>query len=37
MKPYSLDLCQRIVESYTRHEGSIRRLAQRYKVGRDCV
>ena len=37
MKPYSVDLRQRIVDSYTHNEGSIRQLAQRYKVGRDCV
>ena len=37
MKPYSLDLRQRIIESYTQGEGSIRQLAARYKVGRDCV
>lgn len=37
MKPYSLDLRQRIIESYHQGEGSIRQLAARYKVGRDCV
>ena len=37
MKAYSLDLRQRIVESYTAGEGSIRQLAKRYKVGPDCV
>ncbi len=37
MKPYSIDLRQRIVDSYTAGEGSIRQLAKRYKVGPDCV
>ena len=37
MKAYSLDLRQRIVDSYLNGEGSIRQLAQRYKVGRDFV
>ena len=37
MKPYSLDLRQRIVDSYTNGEGSIRQLAKHYKVGPDCV
>ena len=37
MKPYSLDLRQKIVESYENQEGSIRQLAKRYKVSPDCV
>jgi len=37
MKPYSLDLRQRIIDSYTNGEGSIRQLAVRYKLGPDCV
>ncbi|NEQ96083.1 MAG: transposase [Cyanothece sp. SIO2G6] len=37
MKPYSLDLRQRIIDSYTNGEGSIRQLAVRYKVSPDCV
>ena len=37
MKPHSLDLRQRIVESYEAGEGSIRQLAKRYKVGPDAV
>ncbi|MEB3231361.1 MAG: hypothetical protein VKJ64_10155 [Leptolyngbyaceae bacterium] len=30
MKPYSLDLRQRIIDSYTNGEGSIRQLAVRH-------
>ena len=37
MKPYSLDLRQRIIDSHTKGEGSIRQLAKRYKVSPDCV
>lgn len=37
MKPHSIDLRQRIVESYEADEGSIRQLAKRYKVGPDAV
>ena len=37
MKPYSLDLRQKIVESYENGEGSIRQLAQRFKVSPDFV
>ena len=37
MKPYSIGLRQRIVDSYTHNEGSIRQLAQHYKVGHACV
>ncbi|MEM9218516.1 MAG: transposase [Cyanobacteria bacterium P01_F01_bin.150] len=37
MKPHSIDLRQRIVESYEAGEGSIRQLAKRYKVGPDAV
>lgn len=37
MKPYSLDLRQKIVESYENKEGSIRQLAKRFKVSPDCV
>ena len=37
MKPYSLDLRQKIVESYENQEGSIRQLAKRFKVSPDCV
>ena len=37
MKPYSLDLRQKIVESYKNQEGSIRHLAKRFKVSPDCV
>jgi transposase len=32
MKPYSLDLRTKIVEAYLQQEGSIRQLAQRFKV-----
>lgn len=37
MKPYSLDLRQKIVDSYENQEGSIRQLAKRFKVSPDCV
>ncbi|MGV2829380.1 helix-turn-helix domain-containing protein [Myxosarcina sp. GI1(2024)] len=37
IKPYSLDLRQKIVDSYEQQEGSIRQLAQRFKVSSDCV
>ena len=37
MKPYSIDLRQKIVESYEQGEGSIRQLAERFKVSSDCV
>lgn len=37
MKPYSLDLRQKIVDSYENKEGSIRQLAKRFKVGPDFV
>lgn len=32
MKPYSLDLRAKILEAYLQKEGSIRQLAQRFKV-----
>ena len=32
MKPYSLDLRQKVVEAYSNKEGSFRRLAKRFKV-----
>ena len=34
---YSLDLRQKIIDSYNNKEGSIRQLAQRFKVSPDCV
>ena len=37
MKPYSLDLRQKIVDCYENNEGSIRQLAKRFKVSPDCV
>ena len=37
MKPYSLDLRQKIVVAYENQEGSIRQLAKRFKVSPDCV
>lgn len=37
MKSYSLDLRQKIVDSYENNEGSIRQLAKRFKVSPDCV
>lgn len=36
-KAYSLDLRRRIIESYEQQEGSIRTLAKRYKVSKDCI
>src|SRR3712207_6656871 len=32
MKPYSIDLRQKIVDAYSNQEGSYRRLAQRFRV-----
>ena len=32
MKAYSLDLREKILESYLNHEGSVRQLAKRFKV-----
>lgn len=37
MKPYSLDLRQKVVDSYENQEGSIRQLAKRFKVSSDFV
>ena len=37
MKPYSIDLRQKIIDSYENKEGSIRQLAKRFKVSPDCV
>ncbi len=37
MKPYSLDLRQRVVEAYENKEGSLRRIARRFKVGPNTV
>lgn len=37
MKPYSIDLHQKIVTSYQNKEGSIRQLAKRFQVSPDCV
>lgn len=34
---YSLDLRQKIIDCYTNNEGSIRKLAKRFKVSPDCV
>ena len=36
-KAYSLDLRRRIIESYEQQEGSIRTLAKRYKVSKNCI
>ena len=36
-RAYSLYLRQKIVESYENNEGSIRQIAQRFKVSKDCV
>ena len=37
MKPYSLDLRQKIVDSYENQEGSMVAIAKRFKVSKDCV
>lgn len=37
MKPYSLDLRQKIVEAYQNGEGSLRQLAHRFKVSLSFV
>ncbi|CAA9562640.1 hypothetical protein AVDCRST_MAG81-776 [uncultured Synechococcales cyanobacterium] len=37
MKAYSLDLRQKIIDAYTNHEGSIRQVAQRFKVAKSFV
>jgi transposase len=37
MKPYSLDLRQKMVDSYCDGEGSIRTIAERFRVSADCV
>ncbi len=36
-RAYSLDLRQKIVDSYENQEGSIRQIAKRFKVSKDCV
>ena len=37
MPSYSLDLRQKVVESYENKEGSIRTIAKRFKVSKDFV
>ncbi len=37
MKPYSLDLRQRIIDTYESNEGTIRQIAQRFKVSISSV
>ncbi len=37
MKPYSSDLRQKVVDAYQNNEGSIRKLAQRFKVSPNFV
>lgn len=37
MKAYSLDLRQKIVETYKNQEGSVREVAKRFKVARSFV
>lgn len=37
MKPYSLDFRQKIIDAYNNAEGSIRKLAQRFRVSPDFV
>ena len=37
IKPYSLDLRQRVVEAYENKEGSLRRIASRFKVSLNTV
>jgi transposase len=36
-KPYSIDLREKIVEAYENKEGSMRKLAKRFKVSKNCV
>jgi len=36
-KPYSIDLRQKIVDTYENKEGSIRKLAKRFKVSKHFV
>jgi transposase len=35
--PYSLDLRQKVVEAYVNKEGSIRKLAERFKISKNAV
>jgi putative transposase len=35
--PYSLDLRQKVVEAYVNKEGSIRKLAERFKISKNVV
>jgi len=37
MKAYSLDLRQKIIHAYINQEGSIRQVAQRFKVAKSFV
>lgn len=37
MKPYSLDLRQRVVGAYENKEGPLRRIARRFKVSPNTV
>ena len=37
MKPYSLDLRQRIIDTYSNDEGTIRQIGQRFKVSISSV
>lgn len=35
--PYSLDLRQKVIEAYVNKEGSIRKLAERFKISKNAV
>jgi transposase len=35
--PYSLDIRQKVVEAYVNKEGSIRKLAKRFKISKKAV
>jgi transposase len=37
MKPYSLDLREKIVGAIEKGEGSFRKTAQRFSVSKSCV
>src|SRR5262245_40312402 len=37
MRPYSMDLRQRVAQAVDRHEGSLRQLARRFGVSVSCI
>ena len=37
MRPYSMDLCQRVAQAVDGHEGSLRQLARRFCVSVSCI